>query len=168
MSEKMFRFFVFWRFCFECSSEMGKEINYLVMAILLIGMVLLLGGGYGLYSIRQAEKAYESTVGIVKRVDYKRVRRHRKVLTKCEILLRYDTHRYGELSVLKKPAFQEVTRQDLKVRAQSKGDEIRILYHPERPREVRFPVCEKWLWSILLVGGGVCVGGGLALRSKNV
>ena len=68
MSEKMFRFFVFWRFCFECSSEMGKEINYLVMAILLIGMVLLLGGGYGLYSIRQAEKAYESTVGIVKRV----------------------------------------------------------------------------------------------------
>ena len=44
MSEKMFRFFVFWRFCFECSSEMGKEINYLVMAILLIGMALLLGG----------------------------------------------------------------------------------------------------------------------------
>ena len=59
---------------------MGKEINYLVMAILLIGMALLLGGGYGLYSIRQAEKAYESTVGIVKRVDYKRVHRHRKVL----------------------------------------------------------------------------------------
>lgn len=158
MSEKMFRFFVFWRFCFECSSEMGKEINYLVMAILLIGMALLLGGGYGLYSIRQAEKAYESTVGIVKRVDYKRVRRHRKVLTKCEILLRYDTHRYGELSVLKEPILS----------LWGKGDEIRILYHPERPREVRFPVCEKWLWSILLVGGVVCVGGGLALRSKNV
>ena len=67
---------------------MGKEIKYLVMAILLIGMALLLGGGYGLYSIRQAEKEYESTVGIVKRVDYKRVHRHRKVLTKCEILLR--------------------------------------------------------------------------------
>ena len=128
---------------------MGKEINYLVMAILLIGMALLLGGGYGLYSIRQAEKAYESTVGIVKRVDYKRVRRHRKVLTKCEILLRYDTHRYGELSVLKEPILS----------LWGKGDEIRILY---------FPVCEKWLWSILLVGGVVCVGGGLALRSKNV
>lgn len=82
---------------------MRKEINYLVMAILLIGMALLLGGGYGLYSIRQAEKEYESTVGIVKRMDYKRVHRHRKVLTKCEILLRYDTRRYGELSVLKEP-----------------------------------------------------------------
>ena len=86
------------------------------------------------------------------------MRRHRKVLTKCEILLRYDTHRYGELSVLKEPILS----------LWGKGDEIRILYHPERPREVRFPVCEKWLWSILLVGGVVCVGGGLALRSKNV
>lgn len=33
----------------------------------------------------------------------------------------------GELSVLKKPAFQEVTRQDLKVRAQSKGLAVEVI-----------------------------------------
>ena len=67
-----------------------------------------------------------------------------------EILFFYDTPKYGKLtSYLKGSAFFFL----------DKGDKVDMLYHPEHPREVRYPLYEKILWSVMCgLGIAGCTG----------
>ena len=47
------------------------------------------------------------------------------------------------------------------------GDSLQVLYHPERPNDVRLPVQEYWLWGTLLAVGLLSAAGAwLLVRRK--
>lgn len=116
-----------------------KTIHSQLIAILLlvVGVCLFLGGVAGLGSLYMVSKDCESTAGVVKKYDRKRVYRHRKIRYESTMLVSYSTPKYGEMHVYKKShcPFREV------------GNELTVWYDRNRPEAIRLPVSE----SILLV-----------------
>lgn len=137
-----------------------KTLNpqIIVLFLLVVGGFLFLGGIVGLSSLFIASKDCETTTGVVKKYQSKRVYRHRKIRYENEMLICYSTPRYGDLYVSEKSycPFRKV------------GDEVTVWYHPEHPREIRLLVLECCIWGVLLVFGVLCIaaGGFLKMRGK--
>lgn len=129
----------------------------LTFLLLVVGGFLFLGGAVGLTSLYIASKDHESTTGVVKKYDRKRVYRHRKIRYESEMLISYPTPKYGEMHVYKKShcPFREV------------GDELTVWYHRERPEEIRLPVSESILFGTLVVFGLLCTYGGICYRKAT-
>lgn len=71
--------------------------------------------------------------------------------------INYDAGRYGQLH----------TTVEHFLPFYSKGDSLQVLYHPERPNDVRLPVQEYWLWGTLLAVGLLSAAGAwLLVRRK--
>lgn len=132
-----------------------KLLSYL---LILIGLAILGGGIYGLNSILQAENTYEHTTGIVKDVSSKKIYKYRKRKIKYEILILYNTDKYGELTYRLNSNIFFFFR---------KGHKINLLYHPKLPHEVRFPVYEKILWISLCALGVIIITGTYILVIKK-
>ena len=113
-----------------------KTIHSQLIAILLlvVGVCLFLGGVAGLGSLYMVSKNCESTTGVVKKYDRKRVYRHRKIRYESTMLVSYSTPKYGEMHVYKKShcPFREV------------GDELTVWYDRNRPEAIRLPVSPFW------------------------
>lgn len=134
-----------------------KLLSYL---LIITGLAILGGGIYGLNSILQAENTYEHTTGIVKDVSCKKVYKYRKRKIKYEILILYNTNKYGELAYHLNSSVFFFLR---------KGHKINLLYHPKHPHEVRFPIYEKVLWITLSALGIIIIAGTyiLVIRKKK-
>lgn len=132
-----------------------KSLRYkFVCCLLALGGIVLLGGAlYGFGSLYQAYSSYEHTVGQIRKTRTERTYRHRKMRFKHEMELGYPTADYGELRVSKE--YYRPFRRE--------GDELTVLYHPDRPRDIRLPGEECWIWSAMLVCGLVCAGGAWAM-----
>lgn len=136
-----------------------KTIHSQLIAILLlvVGVCLFLGGVAGLGSLYMASKDCESTTGVVKKYDRKRVYRHRKIRYESTMLVSYSTPKYGEMHVYKKSycPFREV------------GDELTVWYDRNRPEAIRLPVSESILFGTLVVFGVLCTYGGICYRKAT-
>lgn len=127
------------------------------LVLALVGLLLLAGGIYGCWSLAQASRTYEHTTGVIKDVRSERVYRHRKRRTDWKIQINYDAGRYGQLH----------TTVEHFLPFYSKGDSLQVLYHPERPNDVRLPAQEYWLWGTLLAVGLLSAAGAwLLVRRK--
>lgn len=124
-----------------------KLLSYL---LILIGLAILGGGIYGLNSILQAENTYEHTIGIVKDVSSKKIYKYRKRKIEYEILILYNTDKYGELTYRLNSSIFFFLR---------KGHKMDLLYHPKLPHEVRLPIYEKTLWISLCALGIIIITG---------
>lgn len=124
-----------------------KLLLYILTAV---GVVLLGSGIYGFNSLSKAEDIYEHAKGVVQKATCRRVYKHRKWVVEYEILVFYDTPKYGRLtSYLKSSVFFFL----------SEGDEVDMLYHPDHPRDVRYPVFEKVLYATLcILGVAISIG----------
>lgn len=116
------------------------------------GSLLLIGGMSGFCSLYLASQHYEQTTAVVEQLQVKKTYHHRKLRYNHTMWISYPTHRYGKLS----------TSTDSYYPFRRTGDELIIWYHPEHPREIRFPKSECWFSGILLGCGllilyiGVC------------
>lgn len=126
------------------------KIRLLLYILMVISIALVGGGVYGFNSLLKAEAVYEPVTGVVEKATHQRIYKRRKPVMEYEILIFYDTPKYGKLtSYLKGSAFFFL----------DKGDKVDILYHPEHPREVRYPLYEKILWSVMCgLGIAGCTG----------
>lgn len=125
------------------------------LALALVALLLLAGGLYGYWSLAQASRTYEHTTGVITDIRSERVYRHRKWRTDWKIQINYDAGRYGQLH----------TTVEHSLPFYSKGDSLQVLYHPERPNDVRLPAPEYWLWGTLLAVGLLsAAGAGLLVR----
>lgn len=131
----------------------------LIFLLLVVGGFLFLGGAVGLTDLYIASKDCESTTGIVKKYDRKRVFRHRKIRYESEILISYPTPQYGDMHVYQRSycPFRKV------------GDELTVWYYRERPEKIRLPFSESILFGTLVVFGLLCTYGGICYRkaAKN-
>lgn len=136
-----------------------KTLHSQIIALLLlvVGAFLFLGGTVGLVSLCIASKDCESTTGVVKKYDRKRVFRHRKIRYESEMLISYPTSRYGDMYVYQRSycPFRKV------------GDELTVWYYRERPEDVRLPVSESVLFGTLVVFGLLCTYGGICYRKAT-
>lgn len=104
------------------------------------GSLLLIGGMSGFCSLYLASQHYEQTTAVVEQLQVKKTYHHRKLRYNHTMWISYPTHRYGKLS----------TSTDSYYPFRRTGDELIIWYHPEQPREIRFPKSECWFSGILL------------------
>jgi len=136
-----------------------KTLNpqIIVLLLLVVGGFLFLGGIAGLSSLFIASKDCESTTGVVKKYDRKRVYRHRKIRYESTMLVSYSTPKYGEMHVYKKShcPFREV------------GDELTVWYDRNRPEAIRLPVSESSLYGTLVVFGLLGICGGICYRKAT-
>ncbi len=130
-----------------------KKNGYLVF--LCLGFCLLAGGIWGTVSLLEAFGEYLRATGVVERVHKERVYRPRRTRTVLRVDIYYDTERYGLLSLT--PEFYLPFVMD-------EGDKLTVLYHPDRPRDVRLPLPEGLLYGLLLLFGAICVWIGWKLR----
>lgn len=128
---------------------MSLRTKFACLALALLGVLLLGGGGWGFASLAKASRNFEHAMAVVKHVRYERVYRHRKMRIDREVQISYDTGRYGELHTTLKYARPFL----------SEGDSLRVLYPPGRPRDIRLPGEESWIWGTLLACGLVCLAG---------
>lgn len=126
---------------------MSLRTKFICLALVLLGVLLLGGGGWGFASLAKASKTFEYATAVVRDVRYERVYRHRKMRTDREVHISYDTGRYGELHTTLKYARPFL----------SEGDSLAVIYPPDRPRDIRLPGEESWLWGTLLAGGLFCL-----------
>lgn len=131
-----------------------KKNAYLLLLIL--GFCLLAGGVLGGISLLKVSNEYLRATGVVERVNRERVYRPGRGMQRVlRADVYYDTPRYGLLRVT--PFFYLPFVMD-------EGDELTVLYHPDRPREARLPLPEGLLYGLLLLAGAVCVWMGRKLR----
>lgn len=134
-----------------------KRLRAISLLMLVAGAFLLLGGVVGFASLYTASKEYESATGIVQDVQSKVEYRHRKRRYKNKMQISFPTLKYGE---------QRITCESYWP-FRSKGDELTVWYHPDRPWESRLPGSESVLWGVLVASGVICIYGGLAVRKKK-
>ena len=120
--------------------------NRVVCLLLFVAGLLMLGGGvYGLVSLSKASDSFGHATGVIDRLSSKREYRHRKIRTRWEMRISYETERYGKT-----------------------GDSIEVLYNPGNPYDVRIPGDERCVWFTLLGVGLLCLSGGwLMLRPQR-
>lgn len=133
-----------------------KHLKVGILLAYIVGSLLLLGGISGLYSLYLASQSYETTTAVITKLQKKKEYRSRKVRYNYTIWISYPTQKYGNLSASQTThnPFQQV------------GDELTVWYHPERPREIRLPASECWLWTLLTGLGLLCIYGGFYFRTK--
>lgn len=129
-----------------------KTLNpqIIVLLLLVVGGFLFLGGIVGLSSLIIALKDCETTTGVVKKYNRKRIYRRRKIRYESEMLICYPTLKYGDMYVYEKShnPFRKV------------GDELTVWYYRDRPEKIRLPASESSLYGTLVVFGllGICGG----------
>ena len=133
-----------------------KHLKVGILLAYIVGSLLLLGGISGFYSLYLASQSYETTTAVITKLQKKKEYRARKVRYNYTIWISYPTQKYGNLSASQTThnPFQQV------------GDELTVWYHPERPREIRLPASEFWLWTLLTGLGLLCIYGGFYFRTK--
>ena len=133
-----------------------KHLKVGILLAYIVGSLLLLGGISGFYSLYLASQSYETTTAVITKLQKKKEYRSRKVRYNYTIWISYPTQKYGNLSASQTThnPFQQV------------GDELTVWYHPERPREIRLPASEFWLWTLLTGLGLLCIYGGFYFRTK--
>ena len=133
-----------------------KHLKVGILLAYIVGSLLLLGGRSGFYSLYLASQSYETTTAVITKLQKKKEYRSRKVRYNYTIWISYPTQKYGNLSASQTThnPFQQV------------GDELTVWYHPERPREIRLPASECWLWTLLTGLGLLCIYGGFYFRTK--
>ena len=133
-----------------------KHLKVGILLAYIVGSLLLLGGISGFYSLYLASQSYETTTAVITKLQKKKEYRSRKVRYNYTIWISYPTQKYGNLSASQTThnPFQQV------------GDELTVWYHPERPREIRLPASECWLWTLLTGLGMLCIYGGFYFRTK--
>ncbi|MBS7343557.1 MAG: DUF3592 domain-containing protein [Parabacteroides sp.] len=133
-----------------------KHLKVGILLAYIVGSLLLLGGISGFYSLYLASQSYETTTAVITKLQKKKEYRSRKVRYNYTIWISYPTQKYGNLSASQTThnPFQQV------------GDELTVWYHPERPREIRLPASECWLWTLLTGLGLLCIYGGFYFRTK--
>jgi hypothetical protein len=131
-----------------------KHLKVGILLAYIVGSLLLLGGISGFHSL--ASQSYETTTAVITKLQKKKEYRSRKVRYNYTIWISYPTQKYGNLSTSQTThnSFQQV------------GDELTVWYHPERPREIRLPASECWLWTLLTGLGLLCIYGGFYFRTK--
>lgn len=133
-----------------------KHLKVGILLAYIVGSLLLLGGISGFYSLYLASQSYETTTAVITKLQKKKEYRSRKVRYNYTIWISYPTQKYGNLSASQTThnPFQQV------------GDKLTVWYHPERPREIRLPASECWLWTLLTGLGLLCIYGGFYFRTK--
>ena len=133
-----------------------KHLKVGILLVYIVGSLLLLGGISGFHSLYLASQSYETTTAVITKLQKKKEYRSRKVRYNYTIWISYPTQKYGNLSASQTThnPFQQV------------GDELTVWYHPERPREIRLPASECWLWTLLTGLGLLCIYGGFYFRTK--
>ena len=133
-----------------------KHLKVGILLAYIVGSLLLLGGISVFYSLYLASQSYETTTAVITKLQKKKEYRSRKVRYNYTIWISYPTQKYGNLSASQTThnPFQQV------------GDELTVWYHPERPREIRLPASECWLWTLLTGLGLLCIYGGFYFRTK--
>lgn len=126
----------------------------IVLFMFIVGGLLILGGVGGFYSLYKASQTYERTTGVVLKLRTKRVYRHRKYVYDTDMLVRYPTVRYGEVSASTK-SYNPFRRE---------GDGFLLWYNPDAPRDIRLPFSDCVLWGFLVASGAICVFGGVLMR----
>lgn len=136
-----------------------KTLNpqIIVLLLLVVGGFLFLGGIVGLSSLIIASKDCETTTGVVKKYNRKRIYRRRKIRYESEMLICYPTLKYGDMYVYEKShnPFRKV------------GDELTVWYDRNRPEAIRLPVSESILFGTLVVFGVLCTYGGICYRKAT-
>lgn len=133
-----------------------KHLKVGILLAYIVGSLLLLGGINGFHSLYLASQSYETTTAVITKLQKKKEYRSRKVRYNYTIWISYPTQKYGNLS----------TSQTTHNPFQQVGDELTVWYHPERPREIRLPASECWLWTLLTGLGLLCIYGGFYFRTK--
>ena len=101
--------------------------NRVVCLLLFVAGLLMLGGGvYGLVSLSKASDSFGHARGVIDRLSSKREYRHRKIRTRWEMRISYETERYGKTYVSEKRYLP----------FRSEGDSIEVLYNPGNPYDV--------------------------------
>lgn len=133
-----------------------KHLKVGILLAYIVGSLFLLSGISGFYSLYLASQSYETTTAVITKLQKKKEYRSRKVRYNYTIWISYPTQKYGNLSASQTThnPFQQV------------GDELTVWYHPERPREIRLPASECWLWTLLTGLGLLCIYGGFYFRTK--
>lgn len=133
-----------------------KHLKVGILLAYIVGSLFLLSGISGFYSLYLASQSYEKTTAVITKLQKKKEYRSRKVRYNYTIWISYPTQKYGNLSASQTThnPFQQV------------GDELTVWYHPERPREIRLPASECWLWTLLTGLGLLCIYGGFYFRTK--
>lgn len=133
-----------------------KHLKVGILLAYIVGSLFLLSGISGFYSLYLASQSYETTTAVITKLQKKKGYRSRKVRYNYTIWISYPTQKYGNLSASQTThnPFQQV------------GDELTVWYHPERPREIRLPASECWLWTLLTGLGLLCIYGGFYFRTK--
>ena len=133
-----------------------KHLKVGILLAYIVGSLFLLSGISGFYSLYLASQSYETTTAVITKIQKKKEYRSRKVRYNYTIWISYPTQKYGNLSASQTThnPFQQV------------GDELTVWYHPERPREIRLPASECWLWTLLTGLGLLCIYGGFYFRTK--
>lgn len=128
-----------------------KSIRDKFVCLLLFGAgILLTGGGvYGFVSLAQASETFVHTTGVVERLRSERKYHHRKMRLHWEMQISYETEGQGRMRVW----------EDSYLPFQKQGDRLEVLYHPDRPNDIRLPGNERCIWATLLVVGLVCMAG---------
>lgn len=133
-----------------------KHLKVGILLAYIVGSLFLLSGISGFYSLYLASQSYETTTAVITKLQKKKEYRSRKVRYNYTIWISYPTQKYGNLS----------TSQTTHNPFQQVGDELTVWYHPERPREIRLPASECWLWTLLTGLGLLCIYGGFYFRTK--
>lgn len=133
-----------------------KHLKVGILLAYIVGSLFLLSGISGFYSLYLASQSYETTTAVITKLQKKKEYRSRKVRYNYTIWISYPTQKYGNLSASQTThnPFQQI------------GDELTVWYHPERPREIRLPASECWLWTLLTGLGLLCIYGGFYFRTK--
>lgn len=137
-----------------------KPLRDKFICFLLFGVgILLIGGGvYGFMSLTQASKTFVHTTGVVKSLRSEREYRHRKMRIRHHMQISYETEQYGQMYASTE-SYWPFRRE---------GDSLEVLYHPDRPHDIRLPSNERCIWVTLLAVGLLCmVGFWLLLKSRR-
>lgn len=121
------------------------------------GSLLIISGISGFCSLYLASQHYERTTAIVEQLQVKKIYHHRKLRYDHTMQISYSTHKYGKLST-SMASYYPFRRTE---------DELIIWYHPEHPREIRFPESECWLSGTLLVCGLLILYVGVRFPKKT-
>lgn len=130
----------------------------MIFFLWIVGLLFIVGGLWGIGNLFQNAKTYVQTTGEVKEVCTRKVYRYRKIRYKQEMTVGYTTGRFGELYTTV-PSYYPFRKA---------GDRLLVWYHPERPREICFPISEGCFWGGFLLGGLLSVGGGIWSWKKNI
>lgn len=142
------------------SDSFRNMVHYRVMLVFLwvMGIGLLLGGIWELTILYEASQTYERSVGKIENVRTQKVYRNRKPRYNHEMKISYSTSRYGVLYTSKRYYWPFRTL----------GDEVRVWYHPERPRDICFPEEDGAFGGLLLILGLTVVWCGIyAVKNRN-